>query len=86
MSQQTLHVPNAASPAGDKPALGDELGLVRFRLTLVIVATAVVSVAVSSAIAILVSAGPHSLFRPTLGIVPVPPAASCSPPSRSAAG
>ncbi len=74
MSQQTLHDPNAASPAGDKPALGDELGLVRFRLTLVIVATAVVSVAVSSAIAILVTAGPHSLFRPTLGIVPVPPA------------
>ena len=74
MSQQTLHDPNAASQAGDKPALGGELGLVRFRLTLVIVATAVVSVAVSSAIAILFTAGPHGLFGPALGIVPLPPA------------
>jgi predicted signal transduction protein with EAL and GGDEF domain len=74
MSQQTLHDHNAVSQAGDKPALGDELGLVRFRLALVIVATAVVSVAVSSAVAILVTGGPRGLFGSTLGIVPVPPA------------
>ena len=74
MSQQTLHDPSAVSQASDKPALGDERGLVRFRLTLIVIATAVVSVAVSSALAILVTDGPHVLLGSAHGIVPVPPA------------
>ena len=45
-----------------------------FRLTLIVIATAVVSVAVSSALAILVTDGPHALLGSALGIVPVPPA------------
>jgi diguanylate cyclase (GGDEF)-like protein len=73
MSQQTLHDPSAVSGAADEPVLGDELGLVRFRLTLVIVASAVVSAAVSSAVAIFVSVGPHGLLGSALGIIPLPP-------------
>jgi diguanylate cyclase (GGDEF)-like protein len=74
MSQQTLHDPNAVSQTGEEPDSGSELRLVRFRLTLVIVATAIIAAVVSGSIAVFVLAGPHGLLGSALGIVPVPPA------------
>ena len=73
MSQQTLHDPRATSQEGDPAHRADELRLVRFRLRLVVVGTAIISVAVYSALAILFGAGPGRFASTTLGIVPVPP-------------
>ena len=70
MSQQTLHDPSAASEGSDTAERGNALRLVRIRLALVVVATAMVSAAASGTVAIVATVGPGGLFHPALGLFP----------------
>ncbi|HEU5203021.1 MAG TPA: EAL domain-containing protein [Candidatus Limnocylindrales bacterium] len=72
MSQQTLHDPSGASEGSDTAGQGAALRLVRIRLALVVVATAMVSAAASGTVAIVATVGPGGLFRSALGILPIP--------------
>jgi diguanylate cyclase (GGDEF)-like protein len=72
MSQQTLHDPSGASEGSDTAGQGGALRLVRIRLALVVVATAMVSAAASGTVAIVATVGPGGLFRAALGFLPVP--------------
>jgi diguanylate cyclase (GGDEF)-like protein len=72
MSQQTLHDPSGASEGSDTAGRGGALRLVRIRLALVVVATAMVSAAASGTVAIMATVGPGGLFHAGLGFLPVP--------------
>jgi diguanylate cyclase (GGDEF)-like protein len=72
MSQQTLHDPSAASEGSDAAGQRDDVRLVRIRLLLVVAATAAVTAVVSGTIALVAVSGSRWLFRPALGLVPVP--------------
>jgi diguanylate cyclase (GGDEF)-like protein len=72
MSQQTLHDPSGASEGSDTAGPGGALRLVRIRLALVVVATALVSAAASGTVAIVATVGPGGLFRSALGFLPIP--------------
>lgn len=72
MSQQTLHDPSAASEGSDAAGLRDDVRLVRVRLMLVVATTAVVTAAVSGTVALVAVSGSRWLFRPALGLLPVP--------------
>ena len=72
MSQQTLHDPSGASDGSDTAGRGGALRLVRIRLALVVVATAMVSAAASGTVAIVATVGPGGLFHAGLGFLPIP--------------
>ena len=72
MSQQTLHDPSGASEGSDTAGQGGALRLVRIRLALVVVATAMVSAAASGTVAIVATVGPGGMFRAAFGFLPVP--------------
>ncbi|HSK51402.1 MAG TPA: EAL domain-containing protein [Clostridia bacterium] len=73
MWQQTLHDPSAAGSPVEDAETGPELRLVRFRLALVVAATAVIAGTISGAVATAIFAGPGSLLATAVGTVPLPP-------------
>jgi diguanylate cyclase (GGDEF)-like protein len=73
MAALTHHDPSAVHDPAASGAHGDELRLVRFRLALVVAATAVISAVMSGVVAAALVTGPEGLMASAVGVVPLPP-------------